>query len=168
MVAMRVDAPAFDDQDFAVVVAFCRTATSAPAFDDEREDFDELADRFVRAHRRRLFRSRRFDPPTGAGFDFPTLLEQLLPLVAILWQATVDRVAENTVDGLGRATASRVRRLMRRTEPEPEPERLTPEEEERLFRFTVERAVALGIEKQRAELLAEAVIGAFRLDDDER
>jgi hypothetical protein len=181
---MRVDAPVLDDQEVSVVVEFCRVAVAAPVFDDEREHFDEVAGTFARPRRRKLFRSHRFDPPTGAGFDFPMLLEQLLPLAAILWQATANRVAENTVDGLGRATADRVRKLMRRRPPElTSPEayaeaevdagtavgrRLTQEDEAKIFAFVVERAVTLGMAEERARLLAESLIGAFRLGGDHR
>jgi hypothetical protein len=144
---MRVDAPALDDQDISAVVEFCRSVSAA--FADEREHYDDVAERFARTQRRRLFRARPFDPPTGAGFDLPMLIEQLLPLAALLWQAAAEEVAGQAVDRLEAATASRVRNLMRRR-PETQltsRDRLTAEDEAHVFKLIVGRAITLGIEQ---------------------
>lgn len=52
---MRVEAPTLDDQNVAVVVEFCRSVSVA--FAEEREHFDDVAERFARAQRRHLFRA---------------------------------------------------------------------------------------------------------------
>ncbi|MEU8379698.1 hypothetical protein [Streptosporangium sp. NPDC048865] len=150
----------------------------ALAYPGELELFDDVVAE-VRSEPGRFAGGGRLRPPVGMGVNLALAAPYVLPVVWFLVMAVttkaVDRVADETIDVLERATRDRLAALFGRGARDPltpdavsgaaagQAVRLSPAQEREVREVLTPRAVALGLDEQRAHYLAEAVIGALRL-----
>ncbi|MFF3444672.1 hypothetical protein [Streptosporangium sp. NPDC002721] len=150
----------------------------ALAYPGELELFDDVVAE-VRSEPGRFHGGGRLRPPVGMGVNLALAAPYVLPVVWFLVMAVttkaVDRVADGTIDVLERATRDRLAALFGRGARDPltldassgaapgQAVRLSPAQEREVREVLTPRAVALGLDEQRASYLAEAVIGALRL-----
>jgi hypothetical protein len=119
---------------------------------------------------RRLAHSRRGDDPLGFGMAETVVL--VTPVVWIAVHEVVTRMTDAATDSIGHRIRAAARRMLHRKEPPAPPlPRFGPAELAEVRRRVLQLARESGLKPNRAELLADRVVGRLALngtaDEDE-
>jgi hypothetical protein len=155
----------------------------ASAFPGELELFEEIAAEF-RADPAGVVGEARLRAPVGAGVDLALVAPYVLSAISFLFAAVsakaADRAADAAIDKLGRSTREKLSVLLRKRRPGSAEENqlnettgesaepgamawLDAAQERELYAVLRARALAEGLPQERADRMAEAVLGALRL-----
>ena len=141
-------------KDTVVAVARDVVAQLTP---QELADFDAAAEAY-RAAPSRVRRRLDKDDPLGFGVEEMSVL--LSPVALAVAQSTLETLAQDAARSSMRAMGARLRRFLpRRRRVRREKTPLSPDQLADVRRGAMEKARQLGLDDQRAALLADAIIG---------
>jgi hypothetical protein len=114
--------------------------------------------------------SKTRDEPLGFGIEWSLLAPYVLAVMPSVINFLADIFAESAKQEAVTALGSMIRRLFRRRGAAAETSvQLTTEQGRRVRSATYERAMTVGLDKKRAALLADAVVGSLSIaGSDER
>jgi hypothetical protein len=106
--------------------------------------------------------SKTRDEPLGFGIELSLLAPYVLAVMPSVINFLAGIFAESAKEEAATALGSLIRRLLRRRDAAAETSvRLTAEQGRRVRSVTYERAMTVGLDKKRAALLADAVVGSL-------
>ena len=133
---------------------------------DELAVFDETAEEYF-ADPQAVLDPRRRDEAVGFGIDAELLTPIVLAVAGPVVEYLTAVVVEATGEGIKPTLVRMVRRLLRLEDaggaPTPEPPELTQKQIEHVRSIAYARACDVGLTKDRARLLADAVAGGVRI-----
>lgn len=109
--------------------------------------------------------SKTRDEPLGFGIELSLLAPYVVAVMPSVINFLADIFAESAKEEAVTALGSLIRRLFRRRGAAAETSvRLTTAQGRRVRSVTYERAMTVGLDKKRAALLADAVVGSLSVD----
>jgi hypothetical protein len=158
----RAVLPEEAERELVGELAALMVAEAAP---EELAAFDDAKDRYFRAPES-VLGGRQPDRALGFGIDLAVLAPYALAVATPVVRFLATVMQKALQEEVGPALIAAVRRLLRRRNadqpaPTPPPPPLTAAQVKEVRRIAYERALALGLDDDRARLLADAVIGGL-------
>jgi hypothetical protein len=127
---------------------------------DELPFFDDVVTD-LRHQRKVIPDTRRRDEPLGFGTELSLLAPYVVTVMPAVVHFLSDVLASVAEQEAAAGLEAVIRRLFRRPSDGPARVNLTAEQGRQVREVTRGRAIAVGLDRERAELLADAVVGAL-------
>jgi hypothetical protein len=151
-----------DEPENETIVRVARDAVAELA-PEELAGFDATAEAYLAAPSR-VRRRRTKDDPLGFGVEEVSVL--LSPVALAMAQSTLDSIAQDVARSSVTAVGARLRRLLPRRSKTPQVSTpLNRGQMADLRSAAIEKGRQLGLDDQRAALLADAIIGRLASRD---
>jgi hypothetical protein len=151
------------DRQLTVEFTSLLLASVAP---DELAVLDESAQEYF-ADPAAALADGREDVPLGSGLDVamitPYLMAVASAVLPVLGQFTADIAKDVGKDLIKDPIVTAIRRLFRRSPAEPPAAALTPAEMDQVRAVVLRQSAALGLPPSKAELIANATVGALHM-----
>lgn len=145
-----------DDRALIAELTELALARAAP---DELAVFEETAQEYFADPQRAVSVAAK-GQAVGFGLELAMITPAALAVGSAVLQALVSMVSERSLAAGARTVSGRVRRLLRKEEPDPQLV-LTPEQARHVRQVALSQAHALGLPELQATLLADSFVGAL-------